>query len=244
MKKLLKLSLALVLITAFSCSSDDTPAVIPTVSVMQDRNIVEPGDVVTFTSNAVDADSFSWDFGDGNTSTEANPTHDYNTTGSFTVTVTVTSSTGDTANSMTTVTVGTRVLVGLTINTMPDLDQFGVPWDSDGSGADLFLGFKPSNIADFDPIEVAPDLTSNNLPLSGNLPPASQLEFTNENWDFIFFDNDEPLDFIDANEIMGAIVTNPIAQQSNDKNYTTGLGSFTIVADAFSLTLNFELRVP
>ena len=40
--------------------------------------------------------SFTWDFGDGNTSTEANPVHSYGTTGFYTVTLTVTDDRGNT----------------------------------------------------------------------------------------------------------------------------------------------------
>jgi PKD repeat protein len=39
-------------------------------------------------------DSYAWDFGDGGTSTDANPTHTFATTGQFTVTLTVTNAAG------------------------------------------------------------------------------------------------------------------------------------------------------
>ena len=40
---------------------------------------------VEFTDNSSGADSVSWDFGDGETSTERNPTHTYYSNGDFTV---------------------------------------------------------------------------------------------------------------------------------------------------------------
>ncbi|MBC7744603.1 MAG: gliding motility-associated C-terminal domain-containing protein [Flavobacterium sp.] len=40
---------------------------------------------VKFTNNSTDADAFSWDFGDGATSTEVNPEHVYSTFGTFTI---------------------------------------------------------------------------------------------------------------------------------------------------------------
>ena len=56
-----------------------------------------PPTVVTFTnssSNNVDPNSIFWDFGNGETSTEASPTTIYTTAGSFDVTLTVSSLTG------------------------------------------------------------------------------------------------------------------------------------------------------
>ena len=49
--------------------------------------------------------SWHWDFGDGNTSIEQNPTHVYNTTGSFTVTLTVTDNYDNGGNDTTTATI-------------------------------------------------------------------------------------------------------------------------------------------
>ncbi|MSU59926.1 MAG: PKD domain-containing protein, partial [Pedosphaera sp.] len=43
---------------------------------------------VTFTNLSVNATGFAWDFGDGNTSTSANPLNTYSNAGSFTVTLT------------------------------------------------------------------------------------------------------------------------------------------------------------
>lgn len=44
---------------------------------------------VNFTSTAVNADTYEWDFGDGSTSNEENPIHTYTEQGTYTVTLTV-----------------------------------------------------------------------------------------------------------------------------------------------------------
>lgn len=49
---------------------------------------------VSFTSVAGAGNAYSWNFGDGTTSTAANPSHTYNTFGNFTVSLTLTSSGG------------------------------------------------------------------------------------------------------------------------------------------------------
>ncbi|HHT9146265.1 MAG TPA: outer membrane protein assembly factor BamB family protein [Candidatus Wunengus sp. YC61] len=52
---------------------------------------------VKFTDESVgNVSSWQWDFGDGNTSTEQNPSHTYNSSGSFTIILTVTDASGST----------------------------------------------------------------------------------------------------------------------------------------------------
>lgn len=53
-----------------------------------------PDAMVSFTDNSQGAVSYFWEFGDGNASSEQNPTHTYTTEGTYTVTLTVTDSAG------------------------------------------------------------------------------------------------------------------------------------------------------
>ena len=56
---------------------------------------ISPGTTVTFTNTSVGAFSYSWDFGDGSPPWPlANPTHTYNTAGTYTVTLTATAPNG------------------------------------------------------------------------------------------------------------------------------------------------------
>ena len=48
-----------------------------------------PGTNLQFTDQNPNATSWSWDFGDGNQSTQQNPTHAYNNTGTYEVSLTV-----------------------------------------------------------------------------------------------------------------------------------------------------------
>nr|WP_290642343.1 PKD domain-containing protein [Labilibaculum sp.] len=48
---------------------------------------------VQFNNNSTDGESYLWDFGDGNTSTEIDPSYTYNTAGSYTVSLTATNDT-------------------------------------------------------------------------------------------------------------------------------------------------------
>ena len=52
------------------------------------------GSTVTFSNTSSNADTYLWDFGDGNTSTEIEPIHSYATPGSYTVTLSATNNCG------------------------------------------------------------------------------------------------------------------------------------------------------
>lgn len=91
-----KVSLILTMLltgVSFSCSSDDDGAAAvtpPTASFSAVKN----EKTVTFTNASTGADSYSWDFGDGNTSTELSPSHTYSDFGSFDVKLTATNEGG------------------------------------------------------------------------------------------------------------------------------------------------------
>ncbi|MEM6633623.1 MAG: PKD domain-containing protein, partial [Bacteroidota bacterium] len=76
-------------ISFMGCDDDDDdepdpPAVQPTAAFTFTADEL----TVTFTNTSTDATASSWDFGDGNTSNQASPTHTYDTTGSYTVVLT------------------------------------------------------------------------------------------------------------------------------------------------------------
>ncbi|MFK7808980.1 MAG: PKD domain-containing protein, partial [Saprospiraceae bacterium] len=52
------------------------------------------GSLVTFENNSINATSYSWNFGDGNTSESTNPTHTYDGDGTYTVTLIATNNCG------------------------------------------------------------------------------------------------------------------------------------------------------
>lgn len=90
--KLIKpVALILLVGIAFSCEEDDnfgeptgTPAVANFEFAIDEDNSL----LVHFTNSSIDADTFMWNFGDGATSTEENPSHLFTDGGTFDVSLT------------------------------------------------------------------------------------------------------------------------------------------------------------
>jgi PKD repeat protein len=97
-------------------------------------------EAVTFSSTgSFDSDgtiTYLWDFGDGATSTEANPTHTYTADGEFTPTLTVTDDDGATATASTaTITIAANQLPVAVANGTPDKANLKAPLVVDFSSA-------------------------------------------------------------------------------------------------------------
>lgn len=94
-KRLLMLTLVIGILGVTSCSEDEPSVAAPNAAFTS----AVDGLSVTFTDGSIGADSYSWDFGDGNTSTDASPTHTYAEGGTYTVALTVNNAGGsDTAS--------------------------------------------------------------------------------------------------------------------------------------------------
>jgi hypothetical protein len=70
---------------SYTIEAGTGPSAIASASV----NMVLVNVDVEFTNGTEDADMYTWDFGDGNTSEAAEPTHAWSTPGTYTVTLTV-----------------------------------------------------------------------------------------------------------------------------------------------------------
>ncbi|MBX2963060.1 MAG: PKD domain-containing protein [Cyclobacteriaceae bacterium] len=74
---------------AFSCSDDDVPPAEPIASFQFEID-ADDFKKVTFTNFSQNASTYSWNFGDGNSSTQENPVHTYTGAGTYTVLLTAT----------------------------------------------------------------------------------------------------------------------------------------------------------
>jgi PKD repeat protein len=136
----------------------------------------ETGTPVQFTGTASGGTppyTWAWDFGDGGSSTQQNPTHTYTTAGLYTVTLMVTDSMSETAQDTTTanitqakepniviesITGGTAVSVKVTNNGTADATM--VPWSIDLTGGFLLKGKTLSGTITSLPINQEKTLTS------------------------------------------------------------------------------------
>lgn len=135
------------LIVQTSYMAGDTPAYWRFVLVHYDNPNDEPpipanqpsasftaeqsGLTVTFTNTSTFADSYSWDFGDGGTSTEMSPTYTYADEGLYTVTLTATNAAGSNSNAK-------NLIVSAT--TLTDELLQGAPWRVRVDEKTVFVG--------------------------------------------------------------------------------------------------------
>ncbi len=68
---------------------------------LADFSVASAGAVISFTNTSVNGDTYSWDFGDGNNSTEENPVHTYDADGDYEVTLSVSNECGTTVSMQT-----------------------------------------------------------------------------------------------------------------------------------------------
>lgn len=80
--------IGLTLILLSSCQKE------PSASFTVSKTSATVNESISFTNTSIDGDSYEWDFGDGQTSSSENPSHSYNSAGSYSVTLTVYSKNG------------------------------------------------------------------------------------------------------------------------------------------------------
>ncbi len=113
------------------------------------------GNVISLTNATTGATSYSWDFGDGNTSTDMNPTHTYMMDGTYTVTLTATNECGDVTTTETVV-ITTSPTVAFTSDIFEGCVPMTVNFSDQSSGTiDSWLweipGATPSTSTDQNP---------------------------------------------------------------------------------------------
>jgi PKD repeat protein len=78
----------LLLVFAVSCGEDEPDTQVVSKPIVASFKVEVTDYDAVFTNETVNADTYSWDFGDGGTSTDKSPTHKYAAAGDFTVKMT------------------------------------------------------------------------------------------------------------------------------------------------------------
>ncbi len=98
MKKIKLYVLALLFFALISCNKDEdtlpTPNT-PFASFTMEKTSAAVDELISFTNTSQNADSYTWDFGDGKSSHETSPTYAYAEVGSYIVTLTATGEGGE-----------------------------------------------------------------------------------------------------------------------------------------------------
>ncbi|MBV6441436.1 MAG: PKD domain-containing protein [Haliscomenobacteraceae bacterium CHB4] len=125
-----------VMLIASNAAGSDTASATVTVNTAPVAGFTAQtaGLSVVLTNNSVNADSYLWNFGDGATSTEKNPTHNYGATGNFTISLKATNECGTTEFSMQVEISGSAPLAAFTVNVNNGCVPFTVQFTDQSAG--------------------------------------------------------------------------------------------------------------
>ena len=172
MWRLLTLLFAITLFV--SCEKEDTTDPDPEVNLPFSNfshviNNPFPPSEVEFTNASAFSTNYVWNFGDGNTSTEINPIHIYQSSGGFTVSLTAGDDEENTNIRTQLVSIQelpTRLLIkSLTITHMPFTNQVNQPWDTN-DGPDVYVSFQELNYYFILETETIDNIEETDLPVS------------------------------------------------------------------------------
>ncbi|MEO1259168.1 MAG: PKD domain-containing protein [Bacteroidota bacterium] len=128
------------------------------------------GLTVSFTNNSSNATSYSWDFGDGESSTEANPVHTYDDDGVYTVTLTATNDCGSVISTEE-VTIITAPIAAFSANNASGCAELTVTFNNESSANATsyeweFPGGTPSSSTEENPTVTYPTPGTYNVTLT------------------------------------------------------------------------------
>lgn len=126
---------AVMLIATNSAGSDTTTSSITVNGLPTAAFTAQPAGLsVVLTNTSVNADTYHWNFGDGQTSTEVNPTHDYASTGTYIVTLEATNECGTVLITSTVVIAGSAPLAAFKASENSGCAPFTVNFSDQSAG--------------------------------------------------------------------------------------------------------------
>lgn len=182
----------------FACSEDD-PLPLPTVDFKTDPAVVEVGVEMMFDNLSLNANSYEWDFGNGETSTEISPAVTYNAPGTYEVVLKAITQDGQEQTVTKSISVKQRYLTGYIVNYFIDQKGDG-PWDEaevdeNDQRADVLLIMivnKNNPTQAESENSVFDGIYYNAFPGSVNAGVSDDIILTNEAWAIVLSDWDGP----------------------------------------------------
>ncbi|HRU18555.1 MAG TPA: PKD domain-containing protein [Bacteroidia bacterium] len=139
--------------------------------------------IVSFTDASIDATSWNWDFGDGQTSTQQNPTHTYTTGNNFSVQLSVSGPNGSnsTTKSVSVLAPPTVCKISnISIITCPLTDGGGTSWDA-FSAPDFYVNLETTSGTVLIDGSGSYNTDISTFPQSWNISPTYNIPSTNWN---------------------------------------------------------------
>jgi PKD repeat protein len=194
----LKASLAIGIVSMFWSGCSEPPIACFTPS----KTLVDVNEVISFENCSEPVGkSYRWDFGDGTTSTEVNPTHAYTPEGQYIVGLTakaVSSVNDDVTKTL--VIAGQRIYASATLNSLPATNPSGGPWDA-ADNPDIAVRFTVSG--DFRMQTSTLTDVALVFPMNLPTPPPPMLVLSPVTWTVTVLDIDGP-----AEEVMATFTVN------------------------------------
>ncbi len=183
MKHIFSLTTLFVLLLLTSCTKE----VLPCFEPESGNNTVDVGTSVKFNNCSLFAEEMEWDFGDGTTATDRSPSHPYQASGTYIVTLKAFSKGRKKSGTVADViTVGTRIIDRVRVNSIPAVDSLGNAWDPSDS-ADLVFKFGPSSAAPTSWIIESNEATNATFPHEWTFTSGT---LTNVDWTWLLLEAD------------------------------------------------------
>jgi len=236
-----------------ACGDDPLPEPVAAFSVDSDSGFPEVGIPIMFDNLSTNANSYTWDFGDGSTSEETSPTHTYDSPDEYTVTVTAINLDGTSISDSMNIEVGERILQVIIINGIEFSRQDGTDWDapdSTGIASNPDVSFIISPVAN--PAAGLSTFPIANLTIdqltdgSGNSilgfdASALEVQLTDEDWSIVFVDIDDFTAF--TGETMVGVTFNPVLLFTSIVNEDDGAGLMNVSVGGFNVDITFQIQL-
>jgi len=196
-----KLILLLVVLPLLFTGCKDTVVELP----VSDFSFVENGTFapskVTFSNSSKYGNTYSWNFGDGQTASTENTTHVFNTGGTYNVTLTTKNSDNKISIINKTVVIKnapTKLKINsITILEVPFINpKTGAGWDAT-NGPDLFFDFEDSNYSSLFSTNRNDDVISSSLPITSTGGFPYTIDYLDTTYKIALYDYDPTLAFND-----------------------------------------------